>query len=130
MHPASPSISPGAASPQTTHPKITCIMPRSGNPGCAGHSWDQSRGNSPLFGRYFVRWYVQKPIPNAASPMKAAPRVQAGDTLCLRRDRHPTAIAPAPKAIARMGTRIMMMTLFGGRVRTRTGPRGGGTNVS
>lgn len=29
MHPATTSISPGAASPQTTSPKITCIMPMS-----------------------------------------------------------------------------------------------------
>jgi len=27
MHPTTPSISPGAASPPATRPKITCIMP-------------------------------------------------------------------------------------------------------
>ena len=30
MHPTTPSISPGAASPPATRPKITCIMPMSG----------------------------------------------------------------------------------------------------
>jgi hypothetical protein len=66
-----------------------------------------------LFERYFVRWDVQRPIPSAASPKKAALPVQAGDPLCLRRDRHPRAIAPAPKANARMGTRIMMRIIVG-----------------
>jgi hypothetical protein len=61
------------------------------------------------------------PIPTAASPKKTALRAHAGDPLCLRRNRHPTAIATAPKAIARMGTSIMMRTLFGGRMRPCTG---------